>query len=336
MMILEQIIFTLLFKWKYWIAILYSKFLKKSKKSVFTSITYVAREADKDWIFGAKVRRLAKFSGLHSTTYFHNRLRNLPDSDGYFFVFHQYFYRAMRHNPKILNRKNIVMFTHPNWTFSFSESHVIWCLNKADKVICLNSKVQKKLIAAGLDAKKTALIHIASDPDFFYTHERETGAVGFCSAFGERKNPEMVYQLVKNMPGRKFYLIGRYWENYERYDEMKNMANFTYYNNESYDTYPDLYNNIDIFISPSKLEGGPVPVLEAMLSNCFPIASKTGFCPDVISDGYNGFLFDVDSDYSEVIRLIKLADFKTIDVRQTALEHSWKNCSQKIDKLFLE
>ena len=54
---------------------------------------------------------------------------------------------------------------------------------------------------------------------------------GFCSAFGERKNPEMVYQLVKNMPERKFYLIGRYWENYERYDEMKKMTNFTYYNN---------------------------------------------------------------------------------------------------------
>ena len=335
-MILEKIIFTLLFKWKYWFAILHSKFLKKNKKSVITSITYVAREADKDWIFGAKVRRLAKFSGLDSNTYFHNRLRDLPDSDGYFFVFHQYFYRAIRHNPKILNRKNIVMFTHPNWTFSFSESHVIWCLNKADKVICLNSKVQKELIAAGLDAKKTALIHIASDPDFFYTHERETGAVGFCSAFGERKNPEMVYQLVKNMPGRKFYLIGRYWENYERYDEMKKMTNFTYYNNESYDTYPDLYNTIDIFISPSTLEGGPVPVLEAMLSNCFPIASKTGFCPDIISNGKNGFLFDIDADYTEVIRLIKLADSKTIDVRQTALEHSWKNCSQKIDTLFQE
>ena len=228
------------------------------------------------------------------------------------------------------------MFTHPNWTFSFSESHVIWCLNKADKVICLNSKVQKELIAAGLDAKKTALIHIASDPNFFYTHQRKTGAVGFCSAFGERKNPEMVYQLIKNMPERKFYLIGRHWENYERYDEMKKMTNFTYYNNESYDKYPDLYNNIDIFISPSTLEGGPVPVLEAMLSNCFPIASKTGFCPDIISDGYNGFLFDVDADYLEVIRLIKLADSNTIDVRPTALEHSWKNCSQKIDKLFQE
>ena len=336
MMLLEKIIFSLLFKWKYLIAVLHSKFLKKHKNSIFSSITYVAREADKDWIFGAKVRRLAKFSGLQSNIYFHNRLRDLPDSDGYFFVFHQYFYRAMRHNPKILNKKNIVMFTHPNWTFSFSESHVIWCLNKADKVICLNSKVQRELIAAGLNAHKTELIHIASDPNFFYAHERKTGAVGFCSAFGERKNPEMVYQLVKNMPERKFYLIGRYWEKYEKYEEMKKMTNFIYYNNEPYETYPDLYTKIDIFISPSTLEGGPVPVLEAMLSNCFPIASKTGFCPDVISDGYNGFLFDVDADYQEVIRLIKLADKKTINVRKTALEHSWKNCSEKIDRLFQE
>ena len=73
-----------------------------------------------------------------------------------------------------------------------------------------------------------------------------------------------------------------------------------------------------------------------MLSNCFPVASKTGFCPDIISDGNNGFLFDVDADYSEVIRLIKLADSVTIDVRQTALEHSLKNCSKKIDTLFQE
>jgi hypothetical protein len=35
------------------------------------------------------------------------------------------------------------------------------------------------------------------------------------------------------------------------------------------------------------------------------------------------------------MKLIKLADSKTVDVRQTALEHSWKNCSQKIDDLFL-
>lgn len=333
-MLKEKITFNLLYKWKYLIAILQSKFLK-SPKSEFKSITYVAREADKDWIFGAKVKRLAKFSNLDATPYFHDRLRNLPDSDGYFFVFHQYFYRAMRHNPKILNKKNIVMFTHPNWTFSFSKSHVIWCLNKADKVICLNSEVQKELIDAGLKSEKTELIHIASDPNFFYPHQRTRGSVGFCSAFGDRKNPEMVYNLVKHMPERHFYMIGRYWDQYEKYDELISFPNFTYFDNEEYSKYPDLYNKIDIFVSPSTLEGGPVPVLEAMLSNCFPIVSKTGFCPDVIQHGENGFLFNIDEDFKEVIKLIKQADSKTLDVRATAIEHSWENCSKKIDQLFL-
>ena len=331
----EKIIFSLLYKWKYLLAFQKAKKLPKSTNSQLKSVTYVARESDKDWIFGAKVRRLSKFSALNAQTYFHDRLRDLPESDGYYFVFHQYFYRAIRHNPHILNKKNIVMYTHPNFTFSYSKNHVIWCLNKADKVVCLNSTVQQELIDAGLKAEKTVLIHIASNPNFFYPHDRKTGSVGFCSAFSDRKNPEMIYNLVKNMPERQFYLIGRYWDRYEKFDELISQSNFTYFDNEDYEKYPDLYNKIDIFVSPSYLEGGPVPILEAMLSNCFPIASKTGFGPDVIQHGKNGFLFDAETDFNEVMELINQADDKSIDVRETALEHSWENCSKKIDALFL-
>jgi glycosyltransferase involved in cell wall biosynthesis len=335
-MLKEQLIFNLLYKWKYLIAFLKAKSIKKKTSEKISSITYVAREADKDWIFGAKVKRLAKFSKLQSTTYFHNGLRSLPDSDGYFFIFHQYFYRAMRHNPKILNKRNIVMFTHENYTTSFSKTHVIWCLNKADKVVCLNSKVQEKLIKAGLQKEKTALIHIASNPDFFFSHERKTGTVGFCSAFSDRKNPKLIFDLVKNTPERQFYLIGRYWDKYENFNELMSLQNFTYFDNEAYETYPNLYNKIDIFISPSKIEGGPVPILEAMLSNCFPIASKTGFAEDIITHGENGFLFDTNADYKTVKVLIDKAGTKTIDVRKTALPYSWENSSHKIDALFIE
>jgi len=334
-MLKEKIIFNLLYKWKYLLAFQKAKSFPKPTSKQLQTITYVARESDKDWIFGAKVRRLSKFSKLKASTYFHDGLRDLPDSDGYFFVFHQYFYRAIRHNPQILNKKNIVMYTHPNFTFSFSKTHVIWCLNKADKVICLNSTVQRELIEAGLKADKTELIHIASDPDFFFPHERTTGSVGFCSAFSDRKNPEMIFNLVKHMPERKFYLIGRYWDRYEKYNELMSFSNLTYYDNEDYENYPNLYNQIDIFISPSYLEGGPVPVLEAMLSNCFPIASNTGYGPDVIDHDNNGFIFEADTDYKNVIQLIKLADSKTVDVRATALQHSWENCSKKLDALFL-
>ena len=88
----EKLIFHLLYKWKYLIAIFRSKFKGLRPIQNISSITYVAREDDKDWIFGAKVQRLAKFSALNASVYFHNRLRNLPNSDGYFFIFHQYFY----------------------------------------------------------------------------------------------------------------------------------------------------------------------------------------------------------------------------------------------------
>ena len=40
----------------------------------------------------------------------------------------------------------------------------------------------------------------------------------------------------------------------------------------------------------SVLEGGPVLILESMMSNCVPVASKTGFCPILLIHFQNGFL----------------------------------------------
>ncbi|WP_010137041.1 glycosyltransferase family 4 protein [Ochrovirga pacifica] len=333
----ELLIFNFLYKWKYILAFLKSKLNKIPVTKSVNTITYVAREVDQQWIFGAKVRRLSQFSTLNAKAYYHNKLRNLPVSDGYFFIFPQYFCRALRHNPFILKKKIIVMFTHTNWTSSYSKTHIIWCLNIVDKVICLNSEVKKQLITDGLEASKIEVLHIASSASTFTSHMRNSQTVGFCSAFGDRKNPEMVYQLVKNMPHMHFFLIGKNWEKYEKYEKLIRFSNFTYYNNQPYENYPDYYHQIDVFVSPSTLEGGPVPVLEAMLSNCIPVASKTGFCPDIISHGENGFLFDVDADYSTVMRLIEQAakDTKT-NVRATVMEHTWENCSKKIDQLFTE
>ena len=63
--------------------------------------------------------------------------------------------------------------------------------------------------------------------------------------------------------------------------------------------YPDLYSKMDVFVSPSILEGGPVPILESMMSNCVPVASKTGFCPDIINHGQNGFLASSQEEWYE-------------------------------------
>lgn len=331
----EQLYFTFVHKWKYIVPIVWSWFVSKNLNKSVKDIVYVAREKDKDWIFGAKVRRLSKFSQLNASTHYHNKLRQIPNADGYYFIYQNYFCRSLRSKPSIVGKKNIIMFTHPNWSKKYSKTHVVWCFNKAaDYIICLNSDVKRQLIEAGVKPEKLIVMHIATSAEFFNGHVRGNGGVGFCSIYSARKNPELVFDLIEKHPERHFYLIGRNWENDKRFEMVSKLRNFTYFNHKPYEEYPDLYNKIDVFVSPSLLEGGPVPVLEAMMSNCVPVASKTGFSPDIIIHGKNGFLFETDASYKEVVPLIEKAFELDGDIRATVMNYTWQNCSKKIDQLF--
>ncbi|GGD11086.1 glycosyltransferase family 4 protein [Hyunsoonleella pacifica] len=329
----EQLYFAVMHKWKYLLAILKSQFYESPQ--VVRKVAYVAREKDKDWIFGAKVRRLSRHSSLEATTHYHNKLRNLPEADGYFFIYQNYFCRCIRSTPSILKKKNIVMFTHPNWSKKYSKTHVVWCLNKADTIVCLNSDIKEYLINSGVKSELLKVLHIGTSSTTFYRHQRGGGDIGFCSNFGKRKNPDLIFDIIKNMPQKVFHIIGRNWEDYYRFNEMKAFSNFVYHNNVSYESYPELYNKLDVFVSPSLLEGGPVPILEAMMSNCVPVASKTGFAPDLIQHGVNGYLFDLDASYKDVISLIEKAFEIEEDVRQYVIPYTWENCSKTIDDYFL-
>ncbi|OEJ98839.1 hypothetical protein A8C32_06535 [Flavivirga aquatica] len=331
----ENLYFTICHKWKYLWAIFCSKFYASSATKTINKLVYIAREKDKDWIFGAKIRRLSRHSSLNAEPYFHNKLRDLPDADGYYYIYQNYFCRCIRSTPSILKKKNVVMFTHPNWSKKYSKTHVIWCLNKADTIICLNSEIKTNLIEMGVKPELLEVLHIGTCSNFFSSHTRLNGAVGFCSTYNIRKNPNLILEVVKNLPNRIFHLIGNNWENYSKFNELSSLPNFVYYNDVPYETYPDLYSKIDVFVSPSILEGGPVPILEAMMSNCVPVASKTGFCSDLINHGENGFLFDVDASSQDVIPLIEKAFLLKTNIRETVTQYTWENCAKTIDGYFL-
>ncbi len=329
----EQLYFTIVHKWKYLFAILKSHFYSRSK--TVKKVVYIAREKDKDWIFGAKVRRLSRYSALDATVHYHNKLRNFPKADGYFFIYQNYFCRSIRSNPSILKKRNVVMFTHPNWSRKYSKTHVVWCLNKADVIICLNSNIKVYLIACGVKADLLQVLHIGTSSSFFHPHERGQGDIGFCSAFHVRKNPDLILNIIKHMPDKTFHLIGRHWERYERFEELNALSNLIHHDAMPYESYPDLYSQLDVFVSTSLLEGGPVPILEAMMSNCVPVASKTGFAEDVIEDGTNGYLFDLEASHETVIPLIEKALKLKGDMRPYVMPYTWQNCSKTIDSYFL-
>lgn len=56
---------------------------------------------------------------------------------------------------------------------------------------------------------------------------------------------------------------------------------------------PGLYHALDVYLSPSRDEGGPAGVLEAMASGVPVVSSKAGIPADLIEPGVNGLLVDV-------------------------------------------
>jgi len=159
---------------------------------------FVTHKDTKGWILEAKAIRLSKFCQLESEVHYSDSFRNLPDASGYFFLHQKYFARALKYNPGLTKRKNIVMFTHPVWSKRYSRAHMAYVLNFADKVICLNSAIYDELAAIGVLKRRLEIYHMASDPEMFLPKNRTgNGCVGFCMNYLERKNPDLVIAIIK-------------------------------------------------------------------------------------------------------------------------------------------
>ena len=77
---------------------------------------------------------------------------------------------------------------------------------------------------------------------------------------------------------------------------------------------PRLYHALDVYLSPSRDEGGPAGALEAMASGVAVVSSRSGIPADLIEDGVNGLLADVgdaDALAAAASRLIEDMDFRS-------------------------
>lgn len=63
-------------------------------------------------------------------------------------------------------------------------------------------------------------------------------------------------------------------------------------------------NSADVFLMPSRYEGLPLSLLEAMAAGCVPIVSNRGSIPTVVDDGRNGFLVEP-GDITQIVGKLK-------------------------------
>jgi glycosyltransferase involved in cell wall biosynthesis len=67
------------------------------------------------------------------------------------------------------------------------------------------------------------------------------------------------------------------------------------------DEIADYYKALDLYIATGRHEGGPKSLVESLASGVPLVSTKAGMAPDVITDGENGFLCDVD-DVDQIVR----------------------------------
>lgn len=91
-----------------------------------------------------------------------------------------------------------------------------------------------------------------------------------------------------------------------------------YVQNPSQDRLRDLYAACDVFVSASRSEGFGLPILEAMACRTPVVATRTGCAPDVITDGIEGYVEEIEDAVQLAERLAQVLD---------SPEAAWKRMS---------
>lgn len=293
-------------------------------------LVLVVSERNRGWVLETICREIARhYAG---TTALHYNVWPLPKAHAYFFSHYSLFGACLRRNPLLRFRRTLVFYTHPSHEPAEFRP-VARSLGKASAVVSMSSVHAGRLVADGLQPERVHVVLPGSSPERFLPHDRSgAGAVGLCSAYYPRKYPERIADLVRAIPSRKFLLIGKGWPGWSGFGALQAEPNFTYLQ-PSYVDYPQFYAAMDVFVSASKLEGGPVPLLESMMANVVPVCSRTGFAPDLIDHGRNGFLYDVDAPIETVCDLVERAYDLNSDVRGTVQHRTWARCSGEIQAI---
>lgn len=218
----------------------------------------------------------------------------------------------------VLKTKNVLVFySHTNYSM---DKFTLNQLKSSNKIIVMNSGEQSKLEGMGINASKIVLKPVGIDFEKFKPfNKNELNTIVMVSQLHSRKNPELILRVVRQLPSYKFILIGKNWNGSDYLHNLKQLKNFEYIEFDS-KTYVSNLNRGTIFLSLSSLEGGPIPILESMACGLVPVATNTGWAPDLIQDGINGILLPINCEpeavkvaFEKALKVDKLIVRKSIE-----------------------
>ncbi|WP_169742868.1 glycosyltransferase family 4 protein [Muricoccus aerilatus] len=308
-------------------------------------ICFVLNVNSRGWILEKICRVIESASGSVCFYLFSERNDKLsyplPAARNYFFAHFALAVAVMKNYPDVKSANCFVWYTHPDLSKGVTKDDLVNLAAACTLVFTPCSLNRETLVEWGAQPNNIMVPLGGADPAHFQPKTRTgDGAIGFVGAYYERKQPEKMLEIAYAMPDKKVILVGPraedvenaslVWHHWERFQEFQSLPNVEYIE-AHYDDFPQHYRSFDVYCSTSLLEGGPIPAIEAMMSNVVPVISDTGFARDIISHGRNGYIFHPSSASEDIISLIRqaLANTET-DIAASAARFSWEEFGSAI------
>ena len=208
--------------------------------------------------------------------------------------------------------KHIAVYTHCN---PGAETELYLACQRADIVTAMSFQGRKELLNLGVDPKKIWVIYAGSDQ--FTFRKRSVLVVGYPQPNG-RKRESLLLDLAwqYDLDKYEFVLLGMQWEQIA--SQLASLGvSVKYSNADNHEMIRQFYQVADIFLATGYVEGGPLPLLEAMASGTKVLSPRFGYAADLLNDE------DLYSTTDELMEKMDALSEKQIYYHQLARAWRW-------------
>ena len=220
-------------------------------------------------------------------------------------------------------------------------------LSKFDKIITITK--WENLYLHNLGVKKEKISYIPNTiPEEFFKQKRseEQNKILFLGRISPIKELEVLISAFQKIENKniKIEIVGpaeeKYLERIKKLVKKKNLEKRVSFSKPIYDT-KEKIKKIDsskLFVLPSKSEGMPQSLIEAMARQKIVISSDNQGAKEIVENNRNGFLFKV-GNVQELTRKINLALSKPqkeikIEAKKSVEQYREENLIRKLEKEF--
>lgn len=178
-------------------------------------------------------------------------------------------------------------FKYGIWNSWWKSGIVRYGITNADVVLAVDQSIQQDAIKrAGYDGENISILPTGYDSSFWIPGPMKQDfvlTVAHCADISRFmiKGIDFLFEVARSMPDISFVLIGAKANIMKQFPAPSNIIIHEY---KSQRELVEIYQRAKVYFHPSRREGLPNTLCEAMLCECYPVGTDVGGIPTVIDD----------------------------------------------------